>query len=217
MVKRSRGFGRRYAEDKRDARYRFGKRQATSARVYRYWNDTWYRGNQGQEPACVGFACGHWLANAPLRQLVDPYGLYKLAQHLDEWDGESYEGTSVRAGVKVLRALGFVERFEWTQDVAELAVAVLEYGPVILGTDWFSGMSYPDDRGFIHPTGEIEGGHAYLVNGVNRKRQVFRVLNSWEPDWCLNGRAWLSFADARTLLADPTAECCVLLEKQPRE
>lgn len=61
--------------------------------------------DQGFEGSCVGFS------ESRAKSLVDRtrYGgrwLYKEAQKIDEWPGESYEGTSVRAGLEVMRTQG---------------------------------------------------------------------------------------------------------------
>lgn len=61
--------------------------------------------DQGFEGSCVGFS------ESRAKSLVDRtrYGgqwLYKEAQKIDEWPGEGYEGTSVRAGLEVMRTRG---------------------------------------------------------------------------------------------------------------
>jgi hypothetical protein len=60
--------------------------------------------DQGQEPACTGFA----LATVIHSQLaargdsvhVSPYFLYENAKRYDEWRGEAYEGSSIRGAMK---------------------------------------------------------------------------------------------------------------------
>lgn len=55
--------------------------------------------------SCVGFS------ESRAKSLVDrtryaAHWLYEEAQRIDEWPGEDYEGTSVRAGLEVLRTKG---------------------------------------------------------------------------------------------------------------
>jgi hypothetical protein len=61
--------------------------------------------DQGQEGACVGFAASRMMSLLN-RARYDARWLYREAQRIDEWPGESYEGTSVRAGLDVLRERG---------------------------------------------------------------------------------------------------------------
>ena len=64
--------------------------------------------NQGTEGACVGFGISR-LASQLNRKLYDGFWLYHEAQKIDEWPGEDYDGTSVRAGLDILRKRGHCE------------------------------------------------------------------------------------------------------------
>lgn len=63
----------------------------------------WY--DQGQEGACVGFGTSR-AASLFNKRLYDAYPLYKAAQKIDPWPGENYSGTSVNAGLSILRKNG---------------------------------------------------------------------------------------------------------------
>lgn len=65
----------------------------------------WEFYDQGQEGACVGFGCSRAMSLLN-RTRYDGQWLYHTAQENDEWPGEDYDGTSVRAGLDVLRAVG---------------------------------------------------------------------------------------------------------------
>jgi hypothetical protein len=65
----------------------------------------WEFYDQGREGACVGFSISR-MATWYNRRRYDARWLYKEAQEVDEWPGEDYEGTSVRAGLNVLRQHG---------------------------------------------------------------------------------------------------------------
>lgn len=212
-------FGRRVIPDTRDANYpmRLAVPQTTS-RSYRYWYDNGWWGDQGDVPACVGYAWAHWVEDGPVtpprkpQPYADPLQVYQLAQKLDEWPGEGYEGSSVRGGAKALRQRGCISAFYWTLDVNELARAILERGPVVVGTNWYAGMLEPRaSDGLIRVTGEILGGHAYELNGVNLKRAQFRVKNSWGRLWGRSGRALISFDDMARLLKED-GEACLATE-----
>lgn len=205
-------FGRLVKADARDKKFRIARR--ASQRVFRYWRDDAAFLDQGEQPHCVGYAWAHWLINYPLSQFIYPSGIYRVAQHLDEWDGQDYEGTSVRAGAKVLQELGFISEYRWAWSLEPLVDTLLEVGPVVIGVDWHADMMEPDRSGFLHASGAVDGGHAVLLNGVDTKARKLRVKNSWSRAWGNDGRAWLSFEDmARLLKRD--GEVCLAIEARP--
>ena len=207
-----RTFGRLAAEDERDRMFQLRVPAAATTQRFAYWSDHTYFGDQLNTPHCVGYAWTHWLCNAPISNYLDPDGIYELAQHIDEWDGTQYFGTSVRAGAKVLHKLGLIERYEWCWDVETLIEAVLSRGPVIVGTDWHRSMDTADENGIIKVAGRSIGGHAYLINGVSRDRGFFRIKNSWGRQWAAEGRAWISFEDMDKLIT-AEGEVCLAVER----
>jgi hypothetical protein len=68
--------------------------------------DSWWEFyDQGDEGACVGFGISR-LTSHLNRKRYDGFELYRAAKKVDEWPGEDYDGTSVRAGLDVLRTQG---------------------------------------------------------------------------------------------------------------
>jgi hypothetical protein len=65
----------------------------------------WMFYDQGAEGACVGFGSSRAMTLLNRRR-YDARWLYHEAQKIDEWPGEDYSGTSVRAGMDVLRDVG---------------------------------------------------------------------------------------------------------------
>jgi hypothetical protein len=65
----------------------------------------WSFYDQGNEGACVGFSSSRMMSLLN-RKRYDAAWLYHEAQRIDEWPGEDYDGTSVRAGMDVLRTEG---------------------------------------------------------------------------------------------------------------
>lgn len=209
-------FGRERAPDPRDKRFSLGCGAFNlPERGHRYWQDSRWCGDQGATPQCVGYAWAHWLHAAPFKQYLDPTGIYRLAQLLDEWEGTDYDGTSVRAGAKALSELGLIGAYQWADTVNQIAATILKIGPVVVGTTWTTGMSNPTEGGIIRPEGEELGGHAYLLTGVSLDRRVFRVKNSWGRAWGQRGRAWIRFEDFAALLADG-GEACIGREREAR-
>ena len=220
---RIRGMGRIYIPDPRDNHYPMSSiLQQTDLRKKDWWDEGWW-GDQGYDPYCVAFSWAHWLADGPRpnsifesrRPGVDTRELYCEAQKRDPWPGNCdyplYDGTSVRAGAKVLQEWGFIREYRWARNGQELAQAVLNIGPVILGTMWYEGMGYPDSNGIMNITGSPWGGHAYVVNAVDLDTGLFTIKNSWGQGWGLNGRAYLRLADADVLIR-AAGEACVAVQ-----
>lgn len=189
---------------------------AKQPRSYTWRCDTWL--DQGSDGACVGFAVSHELAARPsVVAVTNKFAKEKVyweAQKIDEWAGGAYpgavpfyEGTSVLAGVKVAHKLGAMDSYRWSFNMDDLLLGLSYAGPAVLGLNWYSGMFEPDDRGFIHRTGQVEGGHAILAIGHSIKKQAVRLHNSWGKSWGDGGRAWISYTDLRRLLAEAGEAC----------
>lgn len=135
---------------------------ASEGRVRSYtWRcDTWL--DQGQEGACVGHGVAHEIAARPVVRPADSalaFDIYHRARQLDEWEGESYEGTSVLAGMKAATEKGFYTEYRWAFGLEDVVRSLGYKGPVVLGVNWYSGMFSSDDRG-IHPRERRPGGRA---------------------------------------------------------
>jgi len=162
----------------------------------------------------VGFGIAHELAARPaevsgLTNKFAKEAIYWEAQKIDQWKGGSYpggkpkyEGTSVLAGVQVARDKGFFESFHWAFSLNDLALGVGFRGPAVLGLPWMEGMLDTDDKGYIHATGDVGGGHCILCRGVNVREKYFLLRNSWGKGWGVNGDCKVSFDDMKKLLAD---------------
>lgn len=190
--------------------------------------------DQGREGACVGFGCTNELRfnPVPVAGLDAKFArekIYWFAQKIDQWAGGAYpgaspqyEGTSVRAGIKVLQTMGYVGEYRWAFSEDELALA-MTLGPVIIGVDWYKGMFKPNSRGYLRPTGGKVGGHCCLVIGLKVTAPTgsgyYTIYNSWGPGWGNKGTARISRADMRKLL-DDGGEAAIITQRfnppQPR-
>lgn len=170
--------------------------------------------DQGSEGACVGFGWAHELAARPavVAHITDDVGrlIYHDAQQVDEWPGEDYEGTSVLAGAKTVVARGFMTEYRWVFSLDDLVLAVGYKGPVVMGTNWYSSMWDTDDNGWFPEgvSGNVVGGHCWLVRGVSVTKNEFLCRNSWGSEWGLYGDFRLKFDEMAKLLAD-SGEGCV--------
>lgn len=200
-----RTFGRCFIADDGDAKYPLELLTPTRAR--RRWRSRWYA-DQGATPHCVGYAAARWLECDPLCQFLDPDGIYDIALNYDEWEGNEDEGTSVRAAFKVLKLVGHAPQYHWATSIDQVVGWILERGPMVLGVNWYRGMSAPDEEGVIVPRGPLDGGHAILADGVDVPRELIWLNNSWGPDWGLDGRAAIHFDHVARLLREDGEACC---------
>ncbi len=210
-----RRFGRQFRPDARDRAYLL--RPAASRRTSRYWSDNGWWGDQGRTSQCVAYAWTHWLEDGPVAQrgtppCIKPAVLYRAALEVDEWPGEDYDGTSVRAGAKVLQARGFIASYHWAYRAVDVVNTLLEIGPVVLGVNWYQRMDTPDREGVIRVGGRLEGGHAVVANGVNTATGLVRIKNSWGRSWGRDGRCWLPITDLERLLGED-GEACLARER----
>ena len=184
--------------------------------VSKYWDSDGWWGNQGNKPHCVGFSWAHWIEDGPVGHggvapIISPIKIYSEAQKIDEWPGENYNGTSVRAGAKYLKSINAIQSYYWAYDVNTLIDCVFKLGPVVVGTYWYSSMFSPDSNGIIKISGGIVGGHAYVINGVDKTKQLFRIKNSWGRAWGKQGHAFISFNDMSRLMS-MNGEICIAVE-----
>lgn len=204
-------FGRDYVEDPRDRK--FSLQKLATQKKSKHWK-LGPQLDQGYSPHCVGYAWYGLLASSPHRQKpIAPSGIYTLAQYFDEWEGQNYDGTSVRGAAKVLQITGHIEHYYWAHDIDAAITHLLENGPVVFGTNWYRDMNYPDNDGLISIGGSLLGGHAYLVYGVDVKKEIFKFQNSWGSDWGIDGTAKMSFETFETLLKKD-GECCTAYESK---
>lgn len=204
--------------------------------------DAWL--DQLAEGACVGFAWAHELhADPEIVPMTDAQAraIYRRAQKLDVWSGESYEGTSVIAGAKAVKELKnnagepYLKEYRWAFGIEDLMLAIAYQGPVVLGMNWYTGMFNTDANGFIRPVGSLAGGHALLAIGVVVKRRALNrfgpitdfsevdldnsyiiLHNSWGRGWGDNGRAKISLRHLQILLAQGGEACVPMVRTSDR-
>ena len=179
--------------------------------------------DQGREGACVGFGLAHNLAclpdPSPVTACFARERIYWPAQRIDAYPGGSYpgarptmHGTSLLAGLKVLKSIGACSGYRWAFGLGDLVYG-MQTGPAVLGLTWYEGMLVPDAAGVIHPTGAAIGGHCILCHGVQWKAGRLILRNSWGPSWGDHGDCYLPFAHARKLL-DESGEAAFLIDRE---
>jgi hypothetical protein len=227
--------GRLPATDLQDHNYLAGRLLSPRAiekptRTHHEW--TWPKGvpplNQGNEPACTGFSSVGMVVAGPVYQrngVAVPTGMeiYKQAQTLDEWEGENYEGSSVRGAMKALQVRGYISEYSWAFSTDVASAWLLAKGPMVFGTIWVDSMFTPIDHAYRGkgykflrvdrtqmPSG---GGHAYLVRGCNLNMRTpgggkgaYLIQNSWGP-WGADGTAWIAIDDMAALMHEDGEAC----------
>lgn len=144
---------------------------------------------------------------------AERHALYLRGQGYDPWPGgePQYEGSSTDAPFRLMRELGWIGEWRWVFGLQDLIDTVMFYGPAAVGTIWTERMFYPDASGRIKPEGEISGGHAYRVIGVDPIRRVFICVNSWDRTWGRSGRFEVSYEDMDYLLGQDGEAVTVVL------
>lgn len=170
--------------------------------------------NQGQTPTCVGHAFTHEYAAAPDTHRVgeaDAIRWYHIAQDNDEWAGSDYGGSSTLGGVKAGVAQGFYKEYRWAFSLDEAVRTVSTIGPMVVGSNWHRQMFTPSTEGFVFIEGPVDGGHEWMLRGVDPKRAYFLATNSWGRDWGINGDFKISFEDFNRLVFQEQGDCVYIV------
>ncbi len=158
--------------------------------VYKTWK-TGFVWDQGMNNSCVGYACAMLLESdpKPVKPVPDPELIFTEAK---KFDTVQKTGTGIRSGLRALQEMGYVKSYYFTDEITEIVVAVLNLGPVIAGVDFYTSMLKPVDR--LYASGGIAGSHAFVVYGVDLKKEDFLVVNSHGIEWGRLGKSRISFA-----------------------
>jgi hypothetical protein len=162
--------------------------------------------DQGDVPACTGFAWGGWSNCLPVRgnmHAADCLAVYHRAVTLDGHDPHTWRsGAVLRNALKAMQERGRVASYFRAASTEEALEWLRRGGPLVCGTYWWPSMSEPSGGIMTIRRGK-PAGHAYLVNGIKRLRLRWRVrvTNSWGRDWADGGGAWLTVSDFDDLLA----------------
>lgn len=206
----SRGLGRVVDHDERSRA--FPARGAVAQRSV-LWGHHAPVLDQGSLSSCTGNAAAQ-LINTDVFASCRPHGyltemdavkLYSYATRMDGISNNTYppidQGSSGLGVAKAGVQLGYFRAYKHCFGFDQFASAV-QLQPLIVGTNWYDGMTKPDKDGFGHPTGALAGGHEYLCLGISYETQTLTFLNSWGSGWGKSGRFFMHFEDFKGLLAD---------------
>lgn len=142
--------------------------------------------------------------------------LYSLATHFDGFGPSQFypptdDGSSGLGVAKAACFLGYIDTYQHCFTFAQLQQAI-QTQPVITGVSWTSPMFNPDPTTGIVTVGPlndqtVQGGHEFLIQGVEYDWECIVCLNSWGANWgggqgLKPGQFRISFADYTNLLAD---------------
>lgn len=130
-------------------------------------------------------------------------GLYSDATKLDTYRGEYPPSDTGSDGLSIAKALqnrGLINGYTHATDLASFLTALSE-SPVIAGVEWLDGMFNPDADGRIKLEGAVAGGHEIVFDELDVENKRVWFTNSWGADWGVEGRAYLTWEDAETLLS----------------
>jgi hypothetical protein len=150
--------------------------------------------------------------------------VYWRAQQIDEWEGGEYPGaspryagTSVLAGAKVIKSLGYIQEYRWAFSLEDLRLTIGYRGPAVLGLNWYEGMFDTDADGYIRPTGELAGGHAILAYANSERHKRISLWNSWGRGFGRDGMAYISYDDLDRLLHEQGEACVPVVRAAPKQ
>ncbi len=219
IVAQERGLGRIPAFDPRDQQHKMSAEPPIVVTVERrVWpiDAKIAPLDQGPTSQCTAYGGEHFLLAGPVQQPIymTPAQLYRANQLNDEWPGTEtdeprYEGSSVHALMKVLKAAGLIERYVWAFDAATVRKWVMMKGPVVVGTDWLEGMDSVTSAGFARVRGKVVGGHCYTIIGGDDRvkcpdgsKGAAIIINSWGKSWGYknSGYGFISWRDMDKLI-----------------
>jgi hypothetical protein len=195
-------LGFRQLPNPKDDHFRLSK--IMSSTTVKHLSKTWRRGDtldQKETNACVGFSSFQFQVSEPFIKSpkLSPEEIYWEARNNDEFPGNADEGTSIRAGLEVLRRHGVIHNYYWAESAEQALDYLIRFGPLLFGTLWTMDMFAPDEGGCIRPTGEVVGGHAWFAHAGrwNSLTGAGRItgLTSWGESFGYNGEFEISLTD----------------------
>jgi hypothetical protein len=177
------------------------------------WTDADQVLDQGQTGHCVGFGWAGWGDTLPVDdRYTNPDGdaIYEEAKVIDGEPNQE-NGSTVRSGAKAIQNRGRLKTYAFAASIDEVRAWLDGHGPVVFGTDWDQPMFTPDANGFVHPDGNVAGGHCYVCVGDLVSEGALLFQNSWGASWGAAGRFRMTYADAAALLARQ-GEACAAVE-----
>jgi hypothetical protein len=217
-------LGRHVVHDSRSLRYRApaGDLGALASVRHKIEIPIMDQGNVGSCTGHAGTAAiayeAFWDYSADAIGPGDPHvyaeHLYSDATKVDPWPGAWLPDDTGSDGLsiaKVLQARGLISGYQHATSL-EAALTALAQRPVMIGSNWLEGMYTTGPDGQMTVSGQIVGGHEYVLDELDVERQRVWMRNSWGMGYGISGRGWMGWEDLRGLLA-ADGDCTVLVPR----
>ena len=177
--------------------------------VTRLWERSVPAFDQGELGSCTGQGAAGLLCTEPFRVEGWTYTdklavfLYQNATEDDEIEGSfppTDTGSTVLAAMKATTRLGYAKSYLWCFGLDDALRTLSQAGPIEVGINWYEGFDEPDKNGRIRFGGDVRGGHAFEILGVETDARLVTAINSWGPEWGKDGRFTISWDDLERLL-----------------
>lgn len=147
--------------------------------------------NQFKLGACTAFTAVNLWSTAPFKGTGS--AAMRNAKALDLYHWVTVKDDPYIPGIYPPDDTGSTVHFAWlvgvdsamwssqseTAATGDGALCMLQRGPVMVGTDWLDGMFNFGQCGAASVTGPVAGGHAYLLLGYDKSRDVAWFDTSW--------------------------------------
>jgi hypothetical protein len=177
--------------------------------------------DQGQLGSCTGNAAEALAGSDPLydaisiavkaRPSTNPevaeqqaVALYSAATRLDDVRGQYPPTDTGSTGVAVAKAAqkaGLISGYQHAFSL-DTALRALMVSPLIVGVSWYSGFDSPDANGVVTLSGDVRGGHEFLLFGIDAEERRVLARNSWGTGWGVQGTFSFSWDDLGRLLSE---------------
>ena len=127
--------------------------------------------------------------------------------------GAGPDGAYVRDGLKAAKSAGYITGYSLLRSEAEIVDWLEHYGPVVIGSDWLTGMDTPDEHGYVLVAGDLRGGHCWYMNG---DVAGYDCVNSWGDGWGRGGHFFMTRTQFRKLLAEADTEAWAIVQPAPQ-
>jgi len=137
--------------------------------------------------------------------------IYTRATQTDGFDGEYPLQDTGSDGLDVAKAaveFGYINGYSHAFGLND-ALAALQFGPVIVGVNWYEGFDAPDALGQMDKAGNARGGHEVCIDQIDVQNKRVWIRNSWGREWACQGRAFWTW-DTFGQLLDEQGDVTVL-------